>query len=108
MTAPAIEDSRTILLDTMALIYFLKGHERSVHMARDFQTIAGRGLYPRPEGLGKDCIPAYSSTCGMGGQGRVENPAKTFRKGMKSPSGGGCCNEKFGQIETRPKRSGRG
>ena len=28
MTAPAIEDGRTVLLDTMALIYFLEGHDR--------------------------------------------------------------------------------
>ena len=43
MTAPAIEDGRTVLLDTMALISFLEGHERFGPVSEDILRRIERG-----------------------------------------------------------------
>ena len=43
MTMPAIPDGQAILLDTMALIYFLEGHERYGPVAEDILKRIERG-----------------------------------------------------------------
>ena len=43
MTMPAIADGQTVLLDTMALIYFLEGHERYGPVAEDILKRIERG-----------------------------------------------------------------
>jgi len=43
MTAPAVENGQTVLLDTMALIYFLEGHERYGPVAESILRRIERG-----------------------------------------------------------------